>query len=128
MTIWNHIREEFQESQHKKIRQKYIRQYTRYTGNNLLIYASEFLSGSKHTSLTILDNDDKTYIADAIRDLDDSKALDVLIESPGGLGSVAESIAIMLRSRFDGVRSEYGEKCRHCFMLIRRSDINERAK
>ena len=104
MTLWGSIRSEFQNSQHKNIRLKYMRQYVKYTGRNLIIYVSDFISGQKPSHLTMLDNHDKTLFADTMRDLDESRGLDILIESPGGLGTVAESIADMLRLRFKSVR------------------------
>lgn len=104
MTTWGSIRTEFQDNQHKNIRLKYMRRYVKYTGRNLIIYVSDFISGQKPSHLTMLDNHDKTTFADTMRELDNSKGLDVLIESPGGLGTVAESIADMLRLRFNSIR------------------------
>lgn len=104
MTTWGSIRTEFQDSQHKNIRLKYMRRYVKYTGRNLIIYVSDFISGQKPSHLTMLDNHDKTIFADAMRELDSSHGLDILIESPGGLGTVAESIADMLRLRFTSIR------------------------
>ncbi len=103
-TLWNEIREEFQESRHKKIRQKYIHQYFKETGRNFVLYATDFISGSKPGLLTMLNDADKQLFSDTVRELDPQKNLDVMIESPGGIGTVAEAIADMLRSRFNSVR------------------------
>lgn len=104
MSIWNQIREEFQNSQHKSIRIKYAKEVTRITKRNLVIYASEFTSGSRPSQLTSLSPDDKIFFGDAIRGLDPSKGIDVLVESPGGIAEVSETIAKMLWSTFPSVR------------------------
>lgn len=104
MTTWDSIRTEFQDSQHKNIRLKYMKQYVKHTGRNLIVYVSDFISGQKPSHLTMLDNHDKTIFADTMRELDSSRGLDILIESPGGMGTVAESIADMLRLRFNSIR------------------------
>lgn len=104
MTIWNKIRTEFSDSQHKNIRLKYLRQYSRYTNRNIIIYYSDFLSSSKPAFLTMLDEEDKHIIGDVVKELDPQKGLDVLIESPGGSPDAAEAIANMLRLKFSSVR------------------------
>jgi len=104
MSTWNQIREEFQNAQHKDIRMKYAKAVSRITKRNLLIYASEFTSGSRPPQLTSLSPDDKIFFGDAIRSLDPQKGIDVLIESPGGIAEVAEAIAKMLWSSFTSVR------------------------
>jgi ClpP class serine protease len=104
MSTWNQIREEFQNAQHKDIRMKYAKAVSRITKRNLLIYASEFTSGSRPPHLTSLSPDDKIFFGDAIRSLDPQKGIDVLIESPGGIAEVAEAIAKMLWSSFTSVR------------------------
>jgi hypothetical protein len=104
MSVWDSIRTEFNNAQSKDIRQKYINRYVKYTNRNFLLYASEFISGQKPGILTMLDKGDKTFFGDALRDLDKEKGIDILIESPGGLGEVAESIAKMIRHSFDSVR------------------------
>lgn len=104
MSTWNQIREEFTNAQHKDIRMKYAKAVTRITQRNLVIYASEFTSGSRPSQLTSLLPDDKIFFGDAIRGLDPKKGIDVLVESPGGVAEVAEAIAKMLWSTFSSVR------------------------
>jgi hypothetical protein len=104
MTTWGSIRTEFQENKHKNIRLKYMKRYVKHTGRNLIIYVSDFISGQKPGHLTMLNNYDKTTFADTIRELDRDLGLDILIESPGGMGTVAESIADMLRLHFNSIR------------------------
>lgn len=104
MSTWNKIRKEFSDAQHKGIRQKYVKKLVTHTDRNLLVYFSEFTSGNKPGQLTTLNNSDKSIIFDAIDNLDPNKGIDIMIESPGGLGEAAEAIADMVKSRFNSVR------------------------
>ncbi len=104
MSVWNEIRKEFSDSQHKTVRQKYIQRYVEATGNNFICYATEFTSGSKPDQLLMIVPADKQIFADVMRDLDNTKTVDIMIESPGGIGTAAEAIAHMLHSRFPKVR------------------------
>jgi len=83
---------------------KYAKAVTHITQRNLVIYASEFTSGSRPSQLSSLSPDDKIFFGDAIRGLDPNKGIDILIESPGGVAEVAEAIAKMLWSTFPSVR------------------------
>lgn len=104
MSVWNELRSEFNDAPHKSIRQKYIQKYVKASNRNLIIYATDFASGNKPGNLVMLDAADKQTFADVMRDLDPTKGLDIMIESPGGMGEIAEAIAHMLRSRFSSIR------------------------
>ena len=63
----------------------------------LLVYAADL---NKHKQPILIDHNDLTPINDQISVLEGSR-LDLIIDTPGGLGEVAEDLVKLLRSRFD---------------------------
>jgi len=71
----------------------------------LIVYASKFIGASEQQSLSAMDLDDVAGFTDLVESIEseDSKAVDVLIQSPGGAADAAERIVHILRQRFNDV-------------------------
>lgn len=78
---------------------KYIRQFQNWRNRNVIVYYSDFLSGSKNTSIQ---DEDMTGFMSAVYRMDKSKGLDLFIHTPGGSVSATEGIGNYLRSVFNG--------------------------
>ena len=76
-----------------------INEYDTLTGKHLFIYSVDFNNYDLPISM---DMDDLYTIKDVLRE-DSSKKLSFYIETPGGLGTAAEEIAILLRNKYEYV-------------------------
>ena len=110
---WNDIRTEINErqpeggsSKHDLVRREKVIDVEKISGIPLVIYATDFTDENRAAQYGAgiqIDLGDKTGFSQALSDIRDGP-LDVLIHSPGGSPSAAESIVKFLRSRFDPIR------------------------
>ena len=111
---WNDIREEVaarapkgKESSFDLVRREKIVAAESISGVPLIIYATDFTDETKAAQYgagTQIDLGDKTGFLQALSDITGNDSLDVLIHSPGGSPTAAESIVKLLRSKFKFVR------------------------
>lgn len=80
------------------IRRDYIAQLSNYTGRNVIVYFSGWLNG-KNSNIDINDSD-MTGFMNAVKGLDKSKGLDLIIHTPGGSPTATEGIVNYLHSIF----------------------------
>lgn len=83
------------------IRMKYVSKLSEYTGRNTICYYSAFLRDDSQPNIDITDRD-KNYFMSAVCGMDTSKGLDLLLHTPGGSVTAAESIVHYLNVVFDG--------------------------
>ena len=110
---WNDVRTEINErqpqgesSQYDLVRREKIVDVEKISSIPLIIYATDFTDEGRaaHYGAGLqIDLGDKTGFSQATSDIPDGP-LDVLIQSPGGSPSAAESVVKFLRSRFDPIR------------------------
>jgi len=77
-----------------------IKQYNKIRETYLLVYASAF---EKQIPERILLHDDYYTIYDLLRNKDDQHKLDFFLETPGGMGEVAEEIVRFIHNEFETV-------------------------
>ncbi len=82
------------------VRRKYLKVLSEYTGRNIIAYYSAFLDKGGAPNLDINDSD-MTGFMNAVRGMDCSKGLDLILHTPGGDPSAAEAIVNYLRSKFE---------------------------
>ena len=110
---WNDVRTEINErqpqgesSQYDLVRREKIVDVEKISSIPLIIYATDFADEGRaalYGAGLQIDLGDKTGFSQATSDIPDGP-LDVLIQSPGGSPSAAESVVKFLRSRFDPIR------------------------
>ena len=110
---WNDVREEInargsigESSQFDLVRREKVTAVENISGIPLVIYATDFTDETRAAQYGAglqIDLGDKTGFSQASSDIPDGH-LDVLIQSPGGSPTAAESIVKFLRSRFDPIR------------------------
>ncbi|MCB2381263.1 hypothetical protein KV201_03605 [Shewanella sp. SR1] len=83
------------------IREKYIQLLSQYRGRNVICYYSGWLTtnGQPVPNLSIDDND-KNGFMNAIYEMDCTKGLDLVLHTPGGSITAAESLGYYLRKKF----------------------------
>ena len=81
------------------IRRKYIKELSDYTGRNTIAYYSGFVTKSG-SDMEINDGDMEGFM-NAVRGLDYSKGLDLILHTPGGDPTAAEAIVYYLRDKFN---------------------------
>jgi hypothetical protein len=81
-----------------KRRTSLIEEIEKLTGRRLLVYVADI-----NKPESALKPEDKTGFSDLLEGVE-GKAVDVMINSPGGFVEVTEAIVSMLRSKFDSVR------------------------
>lgn len=103
MASWNEILVEIQECPHKnavdEVRRSYIKKLSKYTNRNVIIYYSAWLTKSAEQT-DIVDYDMNGFMT-AVRNLDCSKGLDLILHTPGGVPTAAEAIVKYLRTKFN---------------------------
>ena len=82
------------------VRRDYLAKLSEYTGRNTIAYYSGWLSKTNVSGLDIIDSD-MTGFMNAVKGLDCSKGLDVILHTPGGSPTAAESIVKYLRMKFN---------------------------
>ncbi|MCH1984565.1 serine protease [Ruminococcus sp. OA3] len=101
MPGWNEILDEVHstKSQYDYVRTKYLRQLSEYTKRNTIAYYSSFLTKSAD-GIEIADID-MTGFMNAVRGMDCSLGLDLILHTPGGSPTAAETIVNYLRDKFN---------------------------
>ncbi|EGC68130.1 hypothetical protein HMPREF9087_3247 [Enterococcus casseliflavus ATCC 12755] len=81
------------------VRRKYINMLEEYTGRNVISYYSAFNEREQGNNLSIKDGDMEGFM-NAVHGMDRRKGLDLILHTPGGNPSAAESIVKYLRFLF----------------------------
>lgn len=102
MAGWNDILGEIQKTppQFDYVRHNYIKRLSEYTKRNVICYYSGWLTKRGANNLDINDLDMNGFM-NAVKDMDCSKGLDLLLHTPGGDPSAAEAIVNYLRIKFN---------------------------
>jgi len=82
--------------------QRLIKEYNKYTGRYMFVYASDINKGRSRDIDVSMVQDDFYNIQDILRE-SAHKKIDFYIETPGGSGEAAEEIAKFLRKKFEEV-------------------------
>ena len=82
-----------------ELREKYLKQLSQQTGRNVIAYYSGWLKPGKTQNIDINDSD-ITGVMNAIKGLDCSKGLDLILHTPGGNPTATEGIVKYLHSKF----------------------------
>lgn len=100
MASWDEILRELGNipSQVDIIRNKYMRELSSYTKRNTIAYYSSFLN--KNSAGTDVNDLDMNGFMSSLKGTDCSKGLDLILHTPGGSPTAAESIVSYLRSKF----------------------------
>lgn len=102
MAGWDEIVSEIQSmpSPIDAISNKYLKELSRYTERNVIAYYSSFLSKQAGNFISVSDLDMDGFM-NAIKGMDCSKGLDLILHTPGGDPSAAEGIVKYLRLKFN---------------------------
>lgn len=84
------------------VRRKYVRNLANLTERNVITYYSGFLQKSNLVNATSINDADKNGFMTCVNGMDRSKGLDLILHTPGGTITAAESIVHYLRTMFDG--------------------------
>lgn len=87
-------------SQYDYLRKKYIKLLSEYTKRNVITYYSSFLSKQNVGMLEINDADMEGFM-NAVKGMDSTKGLDLVLHTPGGDPSAAEAIVKYLKIKFN---------------------------
>ncbi|MBL0576329.1 SDH family Clp fold serine proteinase [Aeromonas caviae] len=82
------------------VRKRHLAELSQHTGRNTIAYYSAFLSAQQGTANISIDDMDKNGLMNAISSMDCSKGLDLILHTPGGSISAAESIVYYLKQKF----------------------------
>ena len=102
MGNWSNILQEINstKSQFDSVRAKYIKELSCYTNRNVIAYYSAWLTKNGGQNLDISDAD-MTGFMTAVHNLDCSKGLDLILQTPGGDPAASEAIVNYLRVKFN---------------------------
>lgn len=102
MAGWDRILQEIQSTpgSYEAVRLKYLQNLYKYTGRNIIAYYSSFLFKPTARNIDINDSD-MTGFMNALQNIDSSKGLDLILHTPGGNPTAAESIVKYLRAKFN---------------------------
>lgn len=89
---------------HDFVRSKYIRKLSLITGRNVIAYYSAWLTRNGSDINLDINDADMTGFMNAIKGLDCTKGLDLVLHTPGGSPTAAEAIVKYLRTKFDDIR------------------------
>lgn len=81
------------------LRQKYMTALAEKTGRNVIAYYSGWLQSDREDNVSINDTD-MTGFMNAMKDMDCSRGLDLILHTPGGYPTAAEGIVNYLHSMF----------------------------
>ena len=85
------------------VRRKYLAQLSILTGRETILYATDFRNPNANTSDTAITDSDIHGLMEVVKDLK-GENLDLIIDSPGGSVTAAESFVHYLRTRFAHIR------------------------
>lgn len=102
MAGWDEILREIQTTpgNFDVVRRKYIKKLSALTGRNVIAYYSGFLTKPTAPNTDINDADMSGFM-NALKGIDVSKGLDLILHTPGGNPTAAESIVKYLRMKFN---------------------------
>lgn len=83
------------------VRRKYLTRLSKMTNRNVIAYYSSFLDKKDVANLDINDQDMNGFM-NAIKGMECSKGLDLILHTPGGSPTAAEAIVKYLRKKFSG--------------------------
>ncbi len=99
MPAWNEVQAEIQQltqagdnSALDTVRRKYLAALSAKTGRTTIIYYSGWLSAQTTTPLLVINDEDKAGFMQAAHNVDHSVGLDLVLHTPGGSVTAAESI------------------------------------
>ena len=107
MAGWDDILREIEACPNKNavdtVRQSYVRKLEKLTGRNVIVYYSAWLNRPNANTIFNLDiNDsDMNGFMNAVRSLDCTKGLDLILHTPGGSPTAAEGIVNYLWTKFN---------------------------
>jgi ClpP class serine protease len=105
MANWSDILEEINGgSNYDLVRRKYLKQLATYTKRNVITYYSGWLQKQNFPNETSINDSDKNGFMSAIKGLDTSKGLDLILHTPGGDTAATESIIYYLKAKFTDIR------------------------
>lgn len=82
-----------------ELRQQYLKQLYECTGRNIITYYSAWLQQDKEGNIDINDSD-LTGFMNAVKGMDVTKGLDLILHTPGGIPTAAEGIVQYLHTKF----------------------------
>lgn len=88
------------------LRCKYIRLLSEKTGRNVISYYSGWLKQNRDQNIDINDSD-ITGFMNALKGLDCTKGLDLILHTPGGNPTATEGIVKYLRTKFNNDNKSY---------------------
>lgn len=102
MAGWDEILNEINTTPGKfdAVRRKYLRELSILTDRNVIAYYSGFLTKPSQSNTDINDSDMSGFM-NALKGMDCTKGLDLVLHTPGGNPTAAESIINYLRSKFN---------------------------
>lgn len=84
------------------MRRKYVHNLHALTGRNVVVYSTKWMqAGTPDTSIVL---DDIHGLMEVFKDLEPSHGLDLVLHSPGGDPTAADSLVRYMRQKFDDVR------------------------
>ena len=107
MPSFNEIQKEMSgkvpETPYDLVRRKYLKKLSKKTGRNTILYYSGWLQKpGKNVPSMWINDDDKNGFMSAVRGLDVSKGLDMILHTPGGDIAATESLVDYLNQKFAG--------------------------
>lgn len=84
------------------MRRHYLNSLFALTGRNVVVYSTNWMSGMPGESSIVLN--DVHGLMEVFKDLDASLGLDLILHSPGGDATAADSLVRYMREKFDDVR------------------------
>lgn len=102
MAGWDEILREIQVTpgNFDVVRRKYLKELSDFTGRNVIAYYSGFLTKPTAPNTDINDADMSGFM-NALKGIDTTKGLDLILHTPGGNPTAAESIVKYLRMKFN---------------------------
>lgn len=86
-----------------QLRNKYLLKLSELTGRNVIAYYSGWLKPGRKHNVDINDSD-ITGFMNALKGMDCSKGLDLILHTPGGIPTATEGIVRYLRTKFSDIR------------------------
>lgn len=84
------------------VRRNYLKHLGLHTNRNVICYYSAWLQKPSSNASTSIEDQDKSGFMATIHGMDRSKGLDLILHTPGGSVTAAESIVHYLQTMFDG--------------------------